>query len=53
MAGSGAESGVSGIEDVTGYANAGADAVLIGEALVKSGDPEAAVRAFSAVPRSQ
>ena len=48
-----AESGVSGIEDVTGYANAGADAVLIGEALVKSGDPEAAVRAFSAVTRSQ
>ena len=48
-----AESGVSGIEDVTAYANAGADAVLIGEALVKSGDPEAAVRAFSAVPRSQ
>ena len=48
-----AESGVSGIEDVTGYANAGADAVLIGEVLVKSGDPEAAVRAFSAVPRSQ
>ncbi|WP_228201612.1 indole-3-glycerol phosphate synthase TrpC [Flaviflexus ciconiae] len=34
-----AESGVSGPEDVLAYAKAGADAVLTGEALVKSGNP--------------
>lgn len=38
-----AESGVSGPEDVLAYAKAGADAVLTGEALVKSGNPRAAV----------
>ena len=45
-----AESGVAGIEDVRAYASAGADAVLIGEALVRSGDPEGTVREFSKVP---
>ena len=45
-----AESGVAGIEDVRAYAGAGADAVLIGEALVRSGDPEGTVREFSKVP---
>ena len=45
-----AESGVASIEDVRAYAGAGADAVLIGEALVRSGDPEGTVREFSKVP---
>ena len=45
-----AESGVASIEDVRAYAGAGADAVLIGEALVRSGDPEGTVREFSTVP---
>ena len=45
-----AESGVASIEDVRAYAGAGADAVLIGEALVRSGDPEGNVREFSKVP---
>lgn len=38
-----AESGVKGPADVFAYARDGADAVLIGEALVKNGDPRAAV----------
>ena len=41
-----AESGVAGPDDVAAYVRAGADAVLVGEALVKDGDPEAAVRSF-------
>jgi indole-3-glycerol phosphate synthase len=39
-----AESGVSGPEDVRGAAAAGADAVLVGEHVVTSADPEATVR---------
>lgn len=38
-----AESGVRGTADLLGYAGAGADAVLVGEGLVTSGDPRAAV----------
>jgi len=38
-----AESGVRGTGDLLAYAGAGADAVLVGEGLVKSGDPRAAV----------
>lgn len=38
-----AESGVRGPHDVLEYARAGADAVLVGEALVTQGDPRAAV----------
>lgn len=38
-----AESGVRGPHDVLDYARAGADAVLVGEALVTQGDPRAAV----------
>lgn len=38
-----AESGVRGPHDVLEYARAGADAVLVGEALVTRGDPRAAV----------
>lgn len=39
-----AESGVRGPHDVMDYARAGAHAVLVGEALVKSGNPHRAVR---------
>jgi indole-3-glycerol phosphate synthase len=44
-----AESGVGGPEDAAGYAAAGADVVLVGEALVKDGNPRAAVAAIKAV----
>jgi indole-3-glycerol phosphate synthase len=43
-----AESGVSGVDDVIDYARSGADAVLVGEALVKGDDPRDAVSAFTA-----
>ncbi len=45
------ESGIGSAEDVTRVAAAGADAVLVGEALVRSGDPGEAVAAMAAVPR--
>jgi indole-3-glycerol phosphate synthase len=38
-----AESGISGVGDVERYAAEGANVVLVGEALVRDGDPEAAV----------
>lgn len=38
-----AESGIGGIADAQRYANEGADVVLVGESLVKDGDPRAAV----------
>ena len=38
-----AESGVRGTADLLAYAGAGADAVLVGEGLVTSGDPRNAV----------
>ena len=38
-----AESGISGVADAQRYANEGADVVLVGESLVKDGDPRAAV----------
>ncbi len=41
-----AESGIRGPQDVADYVAAGADAVLVGEALVTGGDPTAAVREF-------
>jgi indole-3-glycerol phosphate synthase len=41
-----AESGISGPQDAARYAAEGADVVLVGEALVKDGDPEAAVAAM-------
>ena len=44
-----AESGVRGPRDVLDYARAGADAVLVGEALVKDGDPCKAVRDMIAI----
>jgi indole-3-glycerol phosphate synthase len=44
------ESGLSSVEDVEGAAQAGFDAVLVGEAFVTSPDPSALVKAFSLVP---
>jgi indole-3-glycerol phosphate synthase len=41
-----AESGVASAADVAEYYRAGADVVLVGEALVRSGDPRSAIRAF-------
>lgn len=42
-----AESGVTGPQDVAEYRRLGADVVLVGEALVRSGNPREAVRDFS------
>jgi len=42
-----AESGVSGPDDVRRLVGEGADAVLVGEALVRDGDPEGAVRSMA------
>ncbi|NHI18301.1 indole-3-glycerol phosphate synthase TrpC [Phycicoccus endophyticus] len=41
-----AESGVAGPEDAGAYAEQGADVVLVGEALVRDGDPRAAAAAI-------
>jgi indole-3-glycerol phosphate synthase len=41
-----AESGVAGPQDVADYYHAGADVVLVGEALVRSGDPRSSVGEF-------
>lgn len=45
-----AESGVTGLADAQRFAGEGADVVLVGEALVKDGDPRVAVAAMRAVP---
>ena len=45
------ESAVASVADVEAYAAAGADAVLVGEALVTAGDPAESVAAFRAVAR--
>jgi indole-3-glycerol phosphate synthase len=42
-----AESGISGPDDVARFVAEGAAAVLVGEALVRDGDPEGAVRAMT------
>jgi indole-3-glycerol phosphate synthase len=44
-----AESGIRGPEDAAALAGAGFDAVLVGESLVTSGDPVAAVRALRSI----
>jgi indole-3-glycerol phosphate synthase len=44
-----AESGITGTADVQRFADEGAQVVLVGEALVKDGDPEGAVRAMSGI----
>lgn len=46
-----AESGVRGADDARALADAGYDAVLVGESLVTSGDPTAAVAALRAAGR--
>ena len=43
-----AESGIAGPDDAARYAAQGADVVLVGEALVRDGDPRAAVAAMKA-----
>ncbi|WP_179429985.1 indole-3-glycerol phosphate synthase TrpC [Spelaeicoccus albus] len=47
-----AESGITGVADVQRFAAAGADAVLVGEALVTGGAPRAAVAEFSSVHKT-
>lgn len=47
-----AESGISGPADAARYAAEGADVVLVGEALVKDGDPQAAVAALRSIGRT-
>ena len=44
-----AESGVATADHVRRYVGEGADVVLVGEALVRDGDPEGAVRAMTGV----
>ncbi len=44
-----AESGIAGPADVRRFVGEGADVVLVGEALVKDGDPEGAVRTLTGV----
>jgi indole-3-glycerol phosphate synthase len=44
-----AESGITGPDDVKRFVGEGARVVLVGEALVRDGDPEAAVRAMTGV----
>ncbi|GAA1475835.1 indole-3-glycerol phosphate synthase TrpC [Nocardioides aestuarii] len=46
-----AESGITGVADVARFVGEGARAVLVGEALVRDGDPTAAVRAMTGVTR--
>lgn len=45
-----AESGIRSRDDVESYAAAGADAVLVGQALVQSGDPHRTAADFASVP---
>src|SRR5262249_7274119 len=44
-----AESGITTPDDVRRFVGEGADVVLVGEALVRDGDPEGAVRAMTGV----
>ncbi len=48
-----AESGIAGPEDAARYAAQGADAVLVGEALVRGGDPTGAARAIVSATAAQ
>lgn len=47
-----AESGIRGRDDVARLADAGFDAVLVGESVVRSADPSAAVARLAGVPRT-
>ncbi len=44
-----AESGILSVDDAVRMRAAGADAILVGELLVRSGDPRAAVAALRAL----
>src|SRR5690606_28942367 len=44
-----AESGIAGVEDAARYAAAGANVVLVGEALVRAADPRALVAEITAL----
>ena len=44
------ESGIQSVSDIERLASAGVDAVLVGEALMRSGDVDSSTRAFSTVP---
>lgn len=46
------ESGIHDVEDIRRLGEAGIDAILVGEALLRATDPEVVARAFSTVPRS-
>lgn len=48
-----AESGIFSPDDVAGYVDLGARVVLVGEALVKDGNPEQAVRSMTAMTGAQ
>jgi indole-3-glycerol phosphate synthase len=48
-----AESAIRSPDDARRMADAGFDAVLVGEALVRSSDPAAAVAAMAAIPVPQ
>ena len=45
------ESGIRSPEDVARLGEAGVDAILVGESLLKASDPEAAARAMASAPR--
>jgi len=47
------ESGIGSREDVARLAAAGVDAILVGEALLRAGDPGSAARELSSVPRGR
>ncbi len=47
-----AESAIRSVEDARRMAEAGFDAVLVGEALVRADDPTALVRAFTGIETS-
>jgi indole-3-glycerol phosphate synthase len=47
------ESGLTSVTDVERAADAGFDAVLVGEAFITAPDPSAAVKAFALVPSGQ
>jgi indole-3-glycerol phosphate synthase len=46
-----AESGILGVDSAARYAEEGADVVLVGEALVRDGDPAVAVAAMRGIGR--
>jgi indole-3-glycerol phosphate synthase len=47
------ESGIRGPEDVARLGNAGVDAILVGESLLKASDPEAAAREMAGARRME